>query len=124
MIAHTSATVTDYEKSKALYTKILAPLGYKVQMDLPEYRAVGFAQERMDFWLGEKKEMKAAGVHVAFVAESKEMVDTFHSAALAAGATDNGAPGYRTLYAPGYYGAFVLDYDGNNIEAVWMDPSK
>lgn len=121
MIAHTSVSVVDYAKSKELYTHMLAPLGYVLGMDLPEYKAAGFkVGEIQDFWIGESE--KSAGVHVAFLANSKEMVDAFHKAALAAGAKDNGAPGYRKLYAPNYYGAFVHDFDGNNIEAVWFDP--
>lgn len=122
MIAHTSVTVSDYEASKELYTSMLAPLGYVQHMDLPEYKVVGFEEGgKTDFWLSEKE---AAGtVHVAFMAASREAVDAFHAAALASGATDNGAPGIRTEYSPGYYAAFVHDLDGNNIEAVWVDPA-
>jgi len=125
MIDHTSVAVSDYEKSKAFYQKALAPLGYELGMDLPEYKAVGFKDQgsgRQDFWFGVVE--KPAPVHVAFAAQSKEDVDNFHAAAVAAGGKDNGAPGYRTQYSAGYYGAFVLDLDGSNIEAVWRDPSK
>lgn len=124
MIAHTSVSISNYEKSKELYTKMLAPLGYVLGMDLPDYKAAGFSQgARMDFWIGEG-EKEPSGVHVAFAAENQEQVDAFHAAALSAGAADNGAPGYRAEYSPGYYGAFVHDQDGNNIEAVWMDPAQ
>jgi len=120
MIAHTSVAVRDYAKSKDLYRAMLAPLGYAVQMDVEEYKVVGFAQGgKTDFWVGEKEQSSA--VHVAFMAAHKEEVDAFYKAALEAGATDNGAPGIRTEYSPGYYAAFVHDIDGNNIEAVWMD---
>jgi len=123
MISHTSVSVKDYSKSKELYSKMLAPLGYALGMDLGEYKAAGFTQGgKMDFWIGEK-DQPSVGVHVAFAAESQAQVEAFHNAALAAGATDNGVPGYRKEYSPGYYGAFVHDFDGNNIEAVWMDPS-
>jgi catechol 2,3-dioxygenase-like lactoylglutathione lyase family enzyme len=124
MISHTSVSVSDYQKSKELYSKMLAPFGYALAMDLPDHKAGGFSQGgKMDFWIGESS-TKPSGVHVAFAAENQEQVGEFYSAALAAGANDNGAPGYRTEYSPGYYGAFVHDLDGNNIEAVWMDPSK
>lgn len=124
MISHTSVAVKNYQKSKEFYEKALAPLGYTLGMDVPEYKACGFkdAQGKQDFWLGEKSD--ATGVHVAFVAASKEQVDGFYAAALAAGGKDNGKPGYRTEYYPDYYAAFVYDFDGSNIEAVWLDPDK
>jgi catechol 2,3-dioxygenase-like lactoylglutathione lyase family enzyme len=123
MIAHTSVSVSDYSKSKELYSKMLAPLGYTLGMDLEEYKAAGFIQNgNQDFWLG-VGDKGGSYVHVAFVAENKEQVQAFYDAALAAGATDNGGPGYRKEYSPGYYGAFIHDFDGNNIEAVWMDPA-
>lgn len=124
MIDHASASVTDFEKSKALYAAMLAPLGYKLNMDLPEYGAAGFgtSPKRSDFWIG--KVEKSGGVHVAFVAASKEAVDSFYMASIEAGGKDNGAPGYRTDYAPNYYAAFIHDFDGNNLEAVFRDPSK
>ena len=124
MIAHTSVAVKDYQKSKEFYQKALAPLGYTLGMDVPEYHACGYkdAQGKQDFWIGENA--NAVGVHVAFLAQSKEQVEQFYAAALAAGGKDNGAPGYRVQYNPAYYGAFVHDFDGSNIEAVWFDPEK
>ena len=103
---------------------MLAPMGYTLGMDVPEFSACGFKDHagKQDFWLA--AESQSAGVHVAFLAQNKEEVDAFYAAALVAGATDNGAPGYRTQYSAGYYGAFVHDFDGNNIEAVWFDPTK
>lgn len=119
MIAHTSVAVSDYATSKELYSKMLAPLDYQLERDFPEYKVAGFGHNGMlDFWVGEGG---AGGVHVAFVANNQEEVQAFYDAALAAGASDNGAPGYRKEYSPGYYAAFVHDFDGNNIEAVWMD---
>lgn len=124
MIDHTSVAVTNYEKSKEFYQKALAPLGYAIGMDLAQYGACGFkdAAGTQDFWIGTKDSV--SGVHVAFIAKSKEEVDAFYAAAMAAGGKDNGAPGYRTEYSAGYYGAFVHDFDGSNIEAVWRDSSK
>ncbi|MES2994677.1 MAG: VOC family protein [Patescibacteria group bacterium] len=123
MISHTSVAVRDYAKSKELYITMLAPLGYTLGTDLPQYTAAGFMQNgTQDFWIGQSP--KEGTTHVAFKAASSDEVQVFYDAALAAGATDNGAPGYRAAYSPGYYGAFVHDFDGNNIEAVWMDPSK
>lgn len=123
MIDHASVAVTNLEKSKPLYVAMLAPLGYKLQMDLPEYGAAGFGDnDRADFWLGVSD--KKGTVHVAFHADSKEAVEEFYKAGLAAGGIDNGAPGYREMYAENYYGAFIHDFDGNNIEAVFRDPTK
>ena len=121
MISHASVPVAEYEKSRELYTSMLAPLGYVLQMDMEEYKVAGFAHNgAADFWIGQK-ELPSPGVHIAFAAANKEEVDAFHAVALAAGAEDNGAPAIRKEYSDGYYAAFVHDFDGNNIEAVWMD---
>lgn len=121
MIAHTGVPVRDYEKSKAFYEKALAPLGYKVGMEFGE--AGGFNDgTNTDFWISSSATV--AKIHVAFMAESRQQVESFYNAALAAGAQDNGGPGYRPDYSPGYYAAFVHDLDGHNIEAVWFDQSK
>jgi catechol 2,3-dioxygenase-like lactoylglutathione lyase family enzyme len=120
MIAHTSLPVSDYEKSKAFYVEALAPLGYENNMEFGE--AAGFNDgKNTDFWI--VKLDPIVPVHLAFEAKSKAEVEAFHRAALAAGATDNGGPGYRD-YWPGYYAAFVYDRDGHNIEAVWYDYDK
>jgi catechol 2,3-dioxygenase-like lactoylglutathione lyase family enzyme len=120
MIAHTSLAVRDYAKAKAFYVQALSPLGYSNNMEYGE--AAGFNDgENTDFWISSTKSV--VPTHVAFRANSRQQVAAFHSAALAAGGKDNGTPGYRD-YSPGYYAAFVLDPDGNNIEAVWYDPSK
>ncbi len=122
MIAHTSVAVTDYAKSKEFYKKALAPLGYTLTKDMPEYMAAGFYDgKNTDFWIGQKE--GGGGTHVAFEAKNKQEVEAFYKAALEAGGKDNGAPGYRKEYWPGYYAAFVLDPDGSNIEVVWYDYS-
>jgi catechol 2,3-dioxygenase-like lactoylglutathione lyase family enzyme len=120
MIAHTSLPVSDYRKSKSFYLRALAPLGYSSNMEYGE--AAGFNDgKNTDFWIS--KEKAVARIHLAFEARNSQQVEAFHKEAIAAGGRDNGAPGYRD-YWPGYYAAFVLDPDGNNIEAVWYDYSK
>ena len=122
MIDHASVAVSDYQKAKEFYTTLLAPIGYKCQADMPQYKVAGFADgSGSDSWIGEKS--PAGGGHTAFKAANKEAVEAFYKAGLEAGGKDNGAPGYRKDYGPGYYAAFVHDPDGNNIEAVWHDPS-
>jgi catechol 2,3-dioxygenase-like lactoylglutathione lyase family enzyme len=119
MIAHTSLPVGDYHKSKAFYTRVLKTLGYTNNMEYGE--AAGFNDgKNTDFWIHKSK---VVPLHLAFEAKSADEVRAFHAAALAAGAKDNGAPGYRD-YWPGYYAAFAHDPDGHNIEAVWYDYSK
>ena len=120
MIAHTTLPVSDYRKAKAFYGKALAPLGYRNNMEFGE--SAGFNDGRnTDFWI--TREERFAPTHLAFEAHGEAEVKAFHAAALAAGAKDNGGPGYRD-YWPGYYAAFVHDPDGHNIEAVWYDYSK
>jgi len=120
MIAHTTLPVSDYRKAKAFYGKALAPLGYRNNMEFGD--SAGFNDgKNTDFWIS--REDTFAPMHLAFEAHSEAEVKAFHAAALAAGAKDNGGPGYRD-YWPGYYAAFVHDPDGHNIEAVWYDYSK
>lgn len=120
MIAHTTLPVGDYRKAKAFYIEALAPLGYSNNMEYGE--AAGFNDgKNTDFWIAHHDEV--VPTHVAFEAKSRQEVEAFHRAALAAGGRDNGGPGYRD-YWPGYYAAFVHDLDGNNVEAVWYDYSK
>lgn len=120
MIAHTTLPVSDYHRSKAFYTKVLEPLGYRNNMEYGE--SAGFNDgKNTDFWISADEAI--VPLHLAFVAKSAAEVDSFHRKALAAGARDNGAPGYRN-YSPGYYAAFAYDPDGHNIEAVWYDPDK
>jgi len=116
MLDHIIITVADYEASKTFYAKALAPLGYEPVMEFG--RGIGFGVGgKPDFWIREDDPVKPA-VHVAFASEDRATVDRFYAAAIAAGGKDNGAPGLRTHYHPSYYGAFVFDPDGNNIEAV------
>ena len=115
MIDHIKLHVADAVRSRAFYERVLAPLGYRVLLE-PAAGVVGLGTRLPDFWLAESGAPTAA--HVAFRAEDRAGVDAFHEAALAAGGTDNGAPGLRPQYHPGYYGAFALDPDGNNVEAV------
>jgi catechol 2,3-dioxygenase-like lactoylglutathione lyase family enzyme len=118
MIDHLKLYVTDVAISRAFYGAALAPLGYTVIMEPVPGVEIGLGVKFPDFWLEVIDNRPAAASHVAFRAESREVVDAFHTAGLAAGGTDNGAPGLRPYYHPGYYGAFVLDPDGNNVEAV------
>jgi len=124
MLDHLGLDVSDYDRSKTFYEAALKPLGLEVLME-PVPNACGFGdpEKRMPFfWLYDRDEVNR-GVHVAFTASDREMVDAFHAAALEAGAQDNGEPGVRELYHPNYYGAFVLDPDGNNVEAVCHRPA-
>ena len=122
MLDHVGVTVSDYERSKAFYAQALAPLGIELLME-PVKHAAGFGRDAKPFfWIGTRGRA-VTGVHVAFAAGDRAMVDAFHTAALKAGGTDNGAPGMREIYHPNYYGAYVLDPDGNNVEAVCHRPA-
>ena len=116
MFDHLSIPVTDYEKSKSFYQTALATLGHTLIMEHPISGAGFGSGGKPSFWIKQKD--PSARVHVAFSAGSRALVDSFYEAAVAAGAEDNGPPGLRPEYHPTYYGAFVLDPDGNNIEAV------
>ncbi|GIL39877.1 VOC family protein [Roseiterribacter gracilis] len=123
MIDHLGIPVTDYARSLAFYKAALAPLGVTLLMDVPaEYTeakqpAAGFGKDKPFFWFGPEKQV-VGHAHVAFIAASRAEVDAFYKAAIAAGGRDNGPPGPRPHYAENYYGAFVRDPDGHNIEAV------
>ncbi len=127
MIDHVGFSVSDYARAKAFYEKALAPLGYALVMEVGppqnEQPAAGFGSGgKPDFWIGgDGKPGKP--VHIAILAKDRQTVDAFHRAALAAGGKDNGAPGVRPHYHASYYGAFVLDPDGHNIEAVCHAPA-
>jgi catechol 2,3-dioxygenase-like lactoylglutathione lyase family enzyme len=114
---HVSLDVSDYAVSKAFYERALAPLGIRMIME-PGPAIGGFGDDFPFFWIGQRDLGPDSGVHVAFTAPDRETVDAFHEAALAAGGRDNGGPGMREIYHPHYYGAFVLDPDGHNVEAV------
>lgn len=118
MIAHTGLAVRDFRAAKKFYEHALAPLGYSAKMQYGE--STGFNDgKNTDFWIGRRETVEP--MHVAFEAKGKDEVEEFYRAALAAGGRDNGKPGYRRDYWPGYYAAFVYDPDGHNIEAVWYD---
>ena len=122
MIDHAGIHVSDITKAKEFYSKALAPLGYTMIAEYPEYKVAGFGEGgKADFWLsadGSEQEN-----HVAFAAKDKMAVDAFYKEGIAAGGTDNGAPGYRKNYSAGYYAAFLKDIDGHNIEVVFHDPN-
>ena len=128
MIDHTGLSMTDPKKSREFYEKALAPLGYSVLMEIPtEYTGgavvLGLGvPPKPDFWLHQGPP-QTPRIHIAFAADSHEQVDAFYRAAIAAGGKDNGPPGPRPHYHPNYYGAFVFDPDGHNIEAVCHKPS-
>jgi len=122
MIDHIGFSVSDYPRAKAFYQKALAPLGYvlvmEVQQDANDAPAAGFGVGgKPDFWIGGEGGLNKP-VHIAITAKDRATVDAFYQAAIAAGAKDNGPPGLRPHYHANYYGAFVLDPDGHNIEAV------
>jgi len=120
MIDHVILNVGDVARSRAFYVEALKPLGYDIVMEFP--RGVGFGPAgKPIFWVSGREPAQTA-VHVAFSAERRETVDEFHAAALKAGGKDNGGPGLRKQYHPSYYGAFILDPDGNNVEAVCHRP--
>jgi catechol 2,3-dioxygenase-like lactoylglutathione lyase family enzyme len=128
MIDHIGFPISDYERAKAFYAAALAPLGYTLVMEVDDavnpsgHPAAGFgANGKPDFWIGGEGGIDKP-LHVAIAAENRAAVDAFHRAALEAGGRDNGRPGLRPHYHADYYGAFVLDPDGHNIEAVCHRP--
>ena len=117
MLDHVSLGVSDIERSRKFYDQALRPLGIERLYAEGETASGYGANLKAFFWIGLREGMQT-GSHVAFTAEDRETVDRFHQAALAAGGRDNGPPGLRPHYHENYYGAFVLDPDGHNIEAV------
>lgn len=128
MIDHTGLVIRDPKKSRPFYEAALAPLGYAVLREIPTEHTGGKVVFGMgvppkpDFWVAEGTPNEPR-IHVAFRAESRAQVDAFYAAAMAAGGRDNGPPGPRPHYHANYYGAFVLDPDGHNIEAVVHTPA-
>jgi len=121
MIDHVNIGVSDVAASRAFYERALAPLGYSALMEGSGTVGLG-ADRKPDFWISDRP--SSAPLHVAFVSPDRATVDVFHQAALDAGGRDNGPPGLRPEYHPSYYGAFVLDPDGNNVEAVTHRPER
>jgi catechol 2,3-dioxygenase-like lactoylglutathione lyase family enzyme len=124
MVDHVGFAVADYPRSRAFYEQALAPLGMSLLMEFSE-AAAGFGRSdahRPSFFIEAYGEPPRGRLHIALTADDRDQVDAFYAAALAAGGTDNGPPGLR-WYHPDYYGAYVLDPDGNNIEAVCHRPA-
>lgn len=127
MIDHTGVVVSDYARSKAFYLAALAPLGYVLIAEIPKAvtghtDVAGFGEPpKPDFWISAGSANKPP-IHIAFRVASRAQVDAFYQAAMAAGGRNNGGPGIRAHYHPNYYGAFVLDPDGHNVEAVCHEP--
>lgn len=124
MLDHIGLSVVDLPRSRAFYDAVMPTIGASCVTVVTAaetggtYEGAGYGRDgKPSFWVGSGGRTKGS-LHVAFVATTRTAVDAFHAAALAAGATDNGAPGLRPHYHPNYYGAFVIDPDGHNIEAV------
>lgn len=120
MLDHIGFAVSDLEKSRLFYKATLAPLGYELIMEVHGYAGFG-AEGKADFWIHQGTPATHP-LHVSFRSKDRASVRAFHKAAIDAGGKDNGAPGIRKIYHPNYYGAFVLDLDGLNIEAVCHVP--
>ena len=124
-IDHIGIPVANCDRSRDFYEQALAPLGFKLTLKMGPQdtisggnaAAFGSEGEEGSFWIGDNEQV-GEGIHVAFPAETRDQVDEFYRAAIAAGGKDNGAPGLRRNYSPNYYAAFVFDPDGHNIEAV------
>lgn len=123
MIDHVNYDVSDLKKSISFYEKALSALGYKKVADYAEHGVVGFGSDRPHFWICKgQPHAQPEEVHICFTAKDRKHVDAFYEAAISAGGKDNGKPGIRSEYHENYYGAFVLDPDGYNIEAVYHKP--
>ena len=123
IIDHVGYKVSDFERSKAFYREALGTLGIELLADwtFGNDRVAGFGKERPTFWISSGRPLRG-DTHVAFTAASRAEVEAFHSVAMSMGGRDNGPPGLRPHYHPDYYGAYVLDPDGYNIEAVCHAP--
>jgi catechol 2,3-dioxygenase-like lactoylglutathione lyase family enzyme len=122
LIDHINLLVSDIERSKRFFQEALSPLGYELLME-HRISGAGIGQAgKPDFWI--KQGVLSSAIHVAFASPDRATVDAFHDAAIAAGGRDNGPPGLRPEYHSTYYGAYVLDPDGNNIEAVCHRPER
>jgi catechol 2,3-dioxygenase-like lactoylglutathione lyase family enzyme len=121
MIDHVGFNVSDIAASKRFYEAALRPLGYSIALEWEEHVGFGTGEGGPDFWISLRGEPTATA-HLALVAPDRAAVDAFHEAAVAAGGKDNGPPGLRPHYHEHYYGAYVTDPDGNNVEAVCHEP--
>lgn len=121
MIDHIGIAVSNYARSRAFYSQALAPLDYALLIEVDGFAGFGSTNGSgaiASFWIHEEANQVMKGMHIAFSASTRKKVDAFYEAAIRIGATDNGKPGIRAIYHPNYYGAFVLDPDGYNMEAV------
>lgn len=116
MIDHVGLRTREYDAMVAFYQAALAPLGYKIMMQFEG--VVGLGREHPDLWISKADDSATGQIHLAFSVDDREAVDKAYAAALASGATDNGAPGLRPNYTPTYYAAFVIDPEGSNLEFV------
>ena len=116
MVEHVAVYVSDWERAKQFYEQALGLLGYRIVYE--EQGVVAYFADHRGLDFGIARREPAGGAHVAFACHDRDAVDAFHAAGLAAGGTDNGAPGLRPHYDANYYAAYVLDPDGNNIEGV------
>lgn len=127
MIDHTGVGVSDFEQSKQFYRAALGAIGYELVFEFPasvtgHTDVAGFGEQgKPDFWIARGDPNKPP-IHIAFRVNDRATVDAFYRAAIEAGGRDNGGPGVRAHYHPNYYGAFVLDPDGHNVEAVCHVP--
>jgi catechol 2,3-dioxygenase-like lactoylglutathione lyase family enzyme len=126
MIDHVSIGVRDIVKAKHFYDAVLKPLGYTCLSESPD--SLGYGANAAAFWINAVErpvpaDMKS-GLHFCFTAPTRKGVDAFHSAALASGGQDNGKPGLRNEYGPGYYAAFIVDPEGYRVEAYCGEPSS
>ena len=123
MFDHITVHVSDIEKSKAFYTAMLKPLGYIMTKEYPEWKLAAFGTKTKPMlWVHADGAKQQA--HIALTAKTPAQVQAFYKAAIKAGGKDNGKPGFRKDYNPGYYAAFAHDLDRHNIEAVLRDKSK
>jgi catechol 2,3-dioxygenase-like lactoylglutathione lyase family enzyme len=118
VLDHIYLNVSNYKRSRRFYRKALAPLGVSLVFEREPNTAAFGSEGRPQFFITDQRTPITENLHIAFSSPDRERVDAFHLAALEAGGTDNGGPGVREIYHPSYYGAFVLDPDGNNVEAV------
>ena len=117
IIDHIGLEVTDYQKSKDFYIKALSPLGIELIMEIEGFSGFG-VNGKPEFWISQGMPYKK--LHIAFKSKNRDVVNQFYHAAIQAGGKDNGKPGIREIYHPNYYGAFVFDPDGHNIEAAFV----
>jgi catechol 2,3-dioxygenase-like lactoylglutathione lyase family enzyme len=122
IIDHVTVGVADIERSRAFYAAALKPLGFGELPGGDELPGIAFGPAGLEDFIISPAYRTGAPVHVAFAADSRAQVDAFHAAGLAAGGRDHGPPGIRPQYSDGYYGAFLLDPDGHNVEAVFHEP--